>query len=363
MSEERHDLETLRARLDGTRGQQVLAQPRGAVGHARIQGLPASRVSAKRIRVARPRGPARLPEADVRVARAGRRQRVHPATHRGTGAVRPAAGRTGAREALVLRDGHAVCRFGHRPARREPRRPADQGRRQPGSSVQPRRHRRVRAGRDSRTLRSRSVADHHEPRRNPSVRRVLRRAARRGHRPAVEEGCGPAHPHRDRGVAHARRADAGHPDAAARSEVGAVGARRPSQRARRQPARLRRVRGHAVRDREGRRHSVARRGLHVHQRIGSAARARVRVAPSRREHGGPQPALRRREHADDQLDAGGSPSAAQGVPGGGLHAHRCRTGRRERRVGWHVAGSRHQVDCAARGGPAGRQRPQRRHRG
>ena len=46
-----------------------------------------------------------------RVAGAGRRERVHAPAHRGTGAVRPAAGRTGARQAAVLRDGHAVCRL------------------------------------------------------------------------------------------------------------------------------------------------------------------------------------------------------------------------------------------------------------
>ena len=47
----------------------------------------------------------------------------------------------------------------HRAARREPRGPADEDRGQPAASGQPRRDRRLRAGRDPRPLRSRPLAD------------------------------------------------------------------------------------------------------------------------------------------------------------------------------------------------------------
>ena len=246
----------------------VLAQPRGAGRDAGVQGVPAPRVPAERVGVARPRRPPRLPEADGRVARAGRRQRLHaPAGRRAScrtcGSPRSScpASRCSTRRRCRLRG------VGRRPARREPRGPADEDRRQPRSSVEPRRHRPLRAGGDPRPLRSRSLADDHAPRRDPPVRRVRRPrcsavlAAQQatqgaGLRILTETVASPT---------LAAQIDE-LLDALPAGEVGAVGAGRPPQRARGQPARVRRVRRRAVRDREGRRHPVARRRLPLHRR-------------------------------------------------------------------------------------------------
>ena len=101
-----------------------------------------------------------VPEADGRVAGARRRQRGCTGAARGTHrSVRPPAGRGDPRHAAVLRDGDDARRRRHRAAGREPRGPADQGRRQSRSSGQPRRHRSVRAGVGSHPLRSGSLAD------------------------------------------------------------------------------------------------------------------------------------------------------------------------------------------------------------
>ena len=102
----------------------VLAQPRGAVGDAGVQGIPAPRVPAERLRVARPGRPPRLPEADGRVAGAGRRQRLHAPAGRRARAVRAPARGARPGQAAVLRHGDAVCRRRRRPAGREPRRAA-----------------------------------------------------------------------------------------------------------------------------------------------------------------------------------------------------------------------------------------------
>ena len=92
----------------------------------------------------------------------------------------------------------------HRPARREPRRPADQDRRQPRSPGQPRRDRPVRAGRRCSTStiriarrRSRNLG---EIRPWSRVRRA--RCARRSTAQRPLQGRRPSHPHRD---GHARR--------------------------------------------------------------------------------------------------------------------------------------------------------------
>ena len=90
---ERNDLEALRARLEGTRGREYWRSLEVARRDARVQGIPASRVSAERLRVARSGRPARLPEVDGRVAGAGRRQRLHAPAGRGDRSVRPPAGR------------------------------------------------------------------------------------------------------------------------------------------------------------------------------------------------------------------------------------------------------------------------------
>ena len=93
-----------------------------------------------------------------------------------------------------------------RAARREPRGAADQDRRQSGSSVEPRRDRRLRAGGDLGALRSGSVADHHQPRRDPAVQRVCRRGA--GVLVSAAGEAGRRHPDTLR---NGRLADAGSP--------------------------------------------------------------------------------------------------------------------------------------------------------
>ena len=113
------DIEALRARLENTRGRRVLAQPRSARRDGRIQGVPPPRIPAERLRVARPGGSPRLPEADGCVAGAGRRERLHAAAERGARSVRPPAGGAGSRQTAVLRDGDADERRRHRSARGE----------------------------------------------------------------------------------------------------------------------------------------------------------------------------------------------------------------------------------------------------
>ena len=241
--------------------------------------------------MARPRWPPRLPEADVGVAGAGRRERVHAPAERGAGAVRAAARRTGAGQAALLRDGDAVCGLGRRPAGREPRRAADEDRGQPRSPVESRRDRRVRAGRDPGSLRSGSLDHDHQPRRDPAVQLVLRGIAVDPHLAAGQERRRPAHPHRNRGIADSGSPARGDPDGAARSQVGTVGAGRAPQRPRRQPTRLWRLRRRAVLARQGRCGSFARCGLHVHRCVGAAARACFCLAAPRRERTTAQPVL------------------------------------------------------------------------
>ena len=128
----------------------VLAQSRGAVRDAGVQGVPAPRVPAERVGMARPRRPPRLPEADGGVAGAGRRQRLHAPAERGARAVRAAARGAGAGQAAVLRHGDAVCTapgIGLLVESHEG--PADEDRGQPRPPVEPRRHRPLRAGRRS----------------------------------------------------------------------------------------------------------------------------------------------------------------------------------------------------------------------
>ena len=91
--------------------------------------------------------------------------------------VRAAARRHRPGPAAVLRHGDDARRTRDRPARREPRRTADEDRRQPAASGEPRRDRRVRAGRAARSLRPRSHADADPHRRDPPVVRVHRRDA------------------------------------------------------------------------------------------------------------------------------------------------------------------------------------------
>ena len=262
----------------------VLAQPRSGRRNPRVQGIPAPRVPAERLRVARSGRPPRLPEADGRVAGAGRRQRLHAAAGRGDRSVRAPAGRARSRQAALLRDRDAVgrrrasgcssraTRAGRRRSkatriiRRAAARPTSSPRRRSSVSTIPIARRRSRNLGEIRSVRARS---------SPAMQAVLSAQA-------SQQGCRHPDPDRDRRVADARRADA------ASSSTRFPQAKwmqwepcRPPQRARGQPARLRRIRRRAVRHREGRRHPLARRRLPLHRRRRAATRARVRVAPPR----------------------------------------------------------------------------------
>ena len=124
-------------------------------------------------------------------------------------------------QAAVLRDRDAARRRRHRPARREPRRAADQDRRQPAPSRQPRRDRRLRAGGDSRPLRSRPLADADATSaRSARGRRSSARSARRSTAQQPLQGRRPSHPDRVGQLADAGGAD---PRAARALPVGAGG--------------------------------------------------------------------------------------------------------------------------------------------
>ena len=164
-----HDIDALRSEAGQHPRPGILAKSRVAGGNAGVQGIPSPRVPAERVGVARPRRPPQFPQADGRFARAGGRQRVHPAAERGARAVRAPAGGARARQAAVLRDRDADEWGGNGAPRREPRRAPDENRGESGSSFEPRRNRRLCAGGDSWSLRPRSVTDPDQSRRHSSL--------------------------------------------------------------------------------------------------------------------------------------------------------------------------------------------------
>ena len=108
----------------------------------------------------RPGDAAALPDADGRLARPGRPDRLRDAAAAARRSCPTSAARADRpRQAAVLRHRDAAGRHGDRPARREPRGPADQGRGQPRPPRQPRRHRRLRPGVDPGPVRPRPLAD------------------------------------------------------------------------------------------------------------------------------------------------------------------------------------------------------------
>ena len=150
------------------------------------------------------------------------------------------------------------------------------------ASLEPGRHRSLRPGRNPRALRSGPIADAHQPRRHPTLQRLCRHGAPDPGGPERVARPGIPDPHRDDRVANARRADSTASRNPPAGEMGAVGTGRPAQRPRGQPPGVRRVRRRAVRGREGRRHSFARRRLPVHRCLGPPACPRVCVAASHR---------------------------------------------------------------------------------
>ena len=235
MSAEQLDLNAIRAKLQDASGPQVLAQPGSRRRDAGIQGVPASRVSGQRVRVERSRRPPRLPQADERVAGAGRRHGMHGAARRTDRPLRAAARRDRARQAALLRHRHVARRRGDGSAGREPRGPSHQDRRQSRSPRQPRRHRSLRPGVGAHAVRPGPVEHHHRARRDSRLERLCRRDARRAVGAGGKQGRRPAHPHRDGQLAHARGADPADPRRVPGGQVDAVGTDAARQRARRRP--------------------------------------------------------------------------------------------------------------------------------
>ena len=203
----------------------VLADARRARRRPGVPGAAAQRVSVPDRSDRRSGRAADVPEADGRVDRPRGHRRVHAAAGGKNRPVRASARRTRPRQAALLRHGDDARRRRDRAARRKPRGTADQDRGQPGASGQPRRVRRLRAGGDSRPLRSRSLADADEPRRNPSVDRFSRGDARRARGPAAARRRRPSHPHRVGQLADAGRADSRAAAALPVGEVASVGSR------------------------------------------------------------------------------------------------------------------------------------------
>ena len=105
-------------------------------------------------------------------------------------AVRAPAGGRNPRQAAVLRNGDDARRRRLGPARRKPRRPADEDRRQSRSSREPGRDRSVRAGLDPHALRSGPLARRCSARRDSTLERGDRRNPRRAIGQAASKGAG-----------------------------------------------------------------------------------------------------------------------------------------------------------------------------
>ena len=240
---EPNDIEALRAQARRHARHGILAQSRGAGRHARVQGIPAPRVPAERLGVARSRRPPRLPEADAAsLALAG----VSACTRQPTEELVPYV-----RQPEELVPGKPLFYATAMPfagagmgllVESHEGRP-DQDRGQPGSPVEPRRHRHLRAGVDPRPLRSRPLA-----RRSPTSARSSRSApsscAMRSVLAAQQSKQGAGLRILTETVASPTLA-AQIDELLARlpaGEVGAVGAVRRPQRPRGQPPGVRRVR-------------------------------------------------------------------------------------------------------------------------
>ena len=124
------DFSAIRSRLAGSEGRLYWRSLGELADTAAVPRVPASRVPRAGVAVERSEGPPRVPEADERVAGAGRRQRLHEAAGRKDRPYVRQPERPRAGQAAVLRDGRPVWRRRRAGARREPRRASDQSRRQ-----------------------------------------------------------------------------------------------------------------------------------------------------------------------------------------------------------------------------------------
>ena len=184
------DLAAIRAALAGTRGRALLAQPRGAGRDAGVPGVPRTASSrAQAVGVDRPGRPPRVPEADGRVAGAGRRRPAAPRQPDETIVpyVRQPEDVVPGKP-LFFATAMPLGGYAHRPAGREPQGRPTKIEGNPEHPASLGAHRRLRAGRRSSTsttptARRRST----HARRDPHLERassppIARRARRRSRR-------------------------------------------------------------------------------------------------------------------------------------------------------------------------------------
>ena len=269
--------------MRGTAGTAVLAQPRVEWPRRRSSRNTCTASSRERHRVARSGRGRVVPQADERVAGAGRRQRrLHRAARRADRPLRPPARRGDPGRPLFFATAMTLGGVATGPAGRKPRGPADQGRRQPGSSGQPRRDRSLRAGVGADALRPRSIAVDPAARRDSSVERVHHGDSRGSVGASRDKGAGlriltetVASPTL---AAQMQQVLAAHP-----RRSGFSGSRCPRRDNARAGARLAfgQYRRPGLRLHEGRRRGVARRGLPVVGRRRATLRY-ARSSPSRR---------------------------------------------------------------------------------
>ena len=286
-------LADIRSRLAGLEGRKYWRSLEELADTPEFRCVPRARVSFAGLRVHRSGRTPRVPQADGRVARARRRQLVHPHSRRENHSVRPPAGGDHPRPSALFRHGDAAGRLRHAGARRKPHGTADEDRGQPRTSGEPRRHRRLRPGVRPFSVRPGSLAQRARSRRGRDVGRLPRRDSSRGGLAARAARPGPAHSERAHHVAIDRRSDAAAHDGAARREVAPVG-----RRLRRRPGRSPGIDADLPL-RQGRRRRLARRRFPRRRPGVAAVHERFLVAPpSRHAAGRTQPSLRDRTGAD-----------------------------------------------------------------